>query len=107
MRFAGMVVFSVVFGIVLVVVVLGLLLVWWLKELSQYYERFYGYLVERGVSKVEVIPPKWCEYGRVRLYDREGRFLEELVVRREDWWFVQAIVLRLRKEGFEVEVKRV
>jgi len=100
-------VWYVVLGVVLLVLILGLLLFRWFRGLFRVYERVYWYLVERGVSKVEVILPIWCEYGRVRLYDREGRFLEELVVRKEDWWFVQVIVLRLRKEGFEVEVKRV
>jgi hypothetical protein len=100
-------VWYVVLGVVLLVLILGLLLVKCFRGFVQGYERFYWYLAERGVSKVEVVLPVWCEYGRVRLYDGEGRFLEELVVKKEDWWFVQVIVLRLRKEGFEVEVKRV
>jgi hypothetical protein len=101
-------VWYVVFGVVLlvVVVVLGLLLVRWVRGLFQDYQRLYGYLLERGVSKVEVIPPGWYEYGRVRLYDWEGRFLEELVVRKEEWWYCFLMCRRLEQDGFEVEVKK-
>ena len=91
----------------LAVVVLGFLAIQWFRGLSQSYERLYEYLVERGVSKVEVIPPIWNDYGRVRLYDREGRFLEEFVVMKEEWWFCTLMCMRLERDGFEVEVKRI
>ena len=99
--------YMVLVVVVLVIVVLGFLAVQWFRGLSQSYERLYEYLVEKGVSKVEVIPPIWNEYGRVRLYDREGKFLEELVVRREEWWFCVLMCMRLERDGFEVEVKRI
>jgi hypothetical protein len=93
--------------VLLAVIVLGLLVFQWFRGLSQSYERLREYLVERGVSKVEVIPPIWNEYGRVRLYDREGRFLEELVVMKKEWWFCALMYGRLEQDGFEVEVKRI
>jgi hypothetical protein len=99
-------VWYVVLGVVLLVLILSLLLVKCFRGFVQGYERLYQYLVERGVSKVEVVLPVWCEYGRVRLYDREGRFLEELVVKKEDWWYCILICKRLEREGFEVVVKR-
>jgi hypothetical protein len=78
-----------------------------IRVVRDQYMRFVDYLLERGVSKVEVIPPIWNEYGRVRLYDREGRFVEELVVMKKEWWFIWLIISKLRRDGFEVEVKRI
>jgi len=100
-------VWYVVLIIVLVVVVLGVLFVKWFRGFVESYERLYQYLVERGVSKVQIVPPVWCEYGRMKLYDREGRFLEELVVKKEDWWDCVLMCRRLEQDGFEVEVKRI
>jgi len=53
------------------------------------------------------VPPQWFGYGMMRLYSSDGVFVEELVVGRGEWWFVEVVGLRLRREGFEVEVKRV
>jgi hypothetical protein len=100
-------VWCVVLAVVLLVMVLGFLFIWWVKGLSRGYRRLYEYLVERGVSRVQVVSPMWCEYGRIRLYDREGRFLEELVVRKEEWWYWVLMCSRLEQDGFEVEVKRI
>jgi hypothetical protein len=99
-------VWYVILVVVLAVMVLGVLGVQWFRKLSRDYERLYQYLVENGVAKVEVVPPIWCGYGRMRLYDREGRFLEELVVRREEWWDCVLMCRRLEQDGFEVQVKR-
>ena len=100
-------VWDVVLVIVLLVMVLRFLFIQWVKGLSRGYRRLYEYLVENSVAKVEVVPPMWCEYGRVRLYDREGRFLEELVVRKEEWWYCILMCRKLEQDGFEVEVKRI
>jgi hypothetical protein len=96
-------------GVVIGVVVLWILVkvVKEIRVVRDQYIRFVDYLLEKGVGKVEVIPPIWNEYGRVRLYDREGRFVEELVVMKKEWWFCVLMCGRLKRDGFEVEVKRI
>jgi hypothetical protein len=65
------------------------------------------YLVEKGAKKVVLVVPRWFGCGFVRLYDEDGVFIEEFVVRGGVQWFVGVLALVLRRRGFEVEVVRV
>jgi len=96
-----------------VYVIVGLVIFWVLvtlvKEVSVKVQcvGLVDYLVEKGAKKVVLVVPKWVGCVLVRLYDSDGVFIEELVVRGGVQWFVGAIVLVLRRAGFEVEVERV
>jgi len=95
-------------------VIVGLIVFWVIVKLVReikaakiQYVNLVDYLLERGAKKVVLVPPQWFGYGMIRLYSADGSFIEEVPVRKEAWWFVGAIVSKLRKEGFEVEVKSV
>jgi hypothetical protein len=95
-------------------VVVGLIVFWIVVKLVKevraakvQYVRIVDYLVERGAKRVVLVPPQWFGYGMMRLYSADGSFIEELMIKKESWWFVGVIASELRKEGFEVEVRRV
>jgi hypothetical protein len=95
-------------------VVVGLIVLWVLVKLAKemrdarvQYTNLVDYLLEKGVKKVVLVPPQCFGFGMIRLYSVDGSFIEELLVGKEAWWFIGAIASRLRREGFEVEVKRV
>ncbi len=95
-------------------VIVGLMVLWilvklvkWIKVINVQYRNLVEYLMERGVKRVVLVPPRWFGYGMVRLYSADGMFVEELLVGRDKWWVVEVMGLRLRQEGFDVEVKRV
>jgi hypothetical protein len=121
----GLVMWDVILGVIerfndvwvmfeyVVYVVVGLVILWVLvrlvkeKRVKTRYVSLVGYLVGKGAKKVVLVVPMWVGSVLVRLYDRDGVFIEELVVRGEVQWFVGAIALALRRAGFEVEVERV
>jgi len=96
----------------IVSMVMGLIALWVIVKLvrevrsaSAQYVNIVDYLVERGAKRVVIVLPKWVGYGMLRLYASDGTFIEELVVGKEVQWFIGAIVSKLRREGFDVEVK--
>jgi hypothetical protein len=93
--------------VVLIVLWIVVKLIKEIKMAKVQYINIVDYLMERGAKKVVLVPPQWFGYGMMRLYGADGSFIEELMIKKEMWWFIGAIASELKREGFEVEVKRV
>jgi len=98
----------------IVSMVMGLIALWVIVKLVRevrsaraQYVSMVDYLVERGAKRVVLVSPRRVGYGVMRLYASDGTFIEELVFGKEVWWLIEMMALRLRREGFDVEVKRV
>jgi len=94
--------------VVVVLVVLWILVkaVMEVRAVGVQYVNLVDYLLGKGAKRVVLVLPRWFRCVIVRLYDKDGMFIEELVMRGEVQCFVGVMASKLRREGFEVEVVR-
>jgi hypothetical protein len=90
-----------------------IIVLWWVVQLVKkirafqtQYRDLVDYLIERGAKKVVLVWPRGVSYGMLRLYSYDGTFLEELPIKKEFYFLVEKLVLKLKEEGFEVEIKK-